>query len=66
MPIDNDYFKNRQQQNQNNNQNKNGNNNGGGYEPPFNMPEFKGFGKNTNLIYGVIIFVAIMFLQDHL
>jgi len=62
MPIDNDYFKNRQQQNQNNNQNKNGNNNnGGGYEPPFSMPEFKGFGKNTNLIYGVIIFIAIMF-----
>jgi regulator of protease activity HflC (stomatin/prohibitin superfamily) len=61
MPIDNDYFKNRQQQNQNNNQNKNGNNNGGGYEPPFSMPEFKGFGKNTGLIYGAIIIALLLF-----
>ncbi len=60
MPIDNDYFKNRQKQSSNNN-GGNGNGNGGGYEPPFSMPEFKGFGKNANLIYGVIIFVAIMF-----
>lgn len=61
MPIDNDYFKNRQQ-NQNNNQNNNGNGGGnGGYEPPFSMPEFKGFGKNSNLIYGVIIIIVIAF-----
>ncbi len=59
MPIDNDYFKNRQQQNQNNNQNRNSN--GGGYEPPFSMPEFKGFGKNVGLIYGVIIIAALLF-----
>ena len=41
MPIDNDYFKNRQQQN------SNGNSNGGGnYQPPFEAPEFfKNFGK---------------------
>lgn len=55
MPIDNDYFKNRQQ-----NQNNNSGNNGG-YEPPFSMPDFKGFGKNSNLIYGVIIIIIIMF-----
>ncbi len=60
MPIDNDYFKNRQQQNQNNKQNNNGGNNSN-YEPPFSMPEFKGFGKNTGLIYTLVVIVAIMF-----
>ncbi len=45
MPIDNDYFKNRQQQNKNSG---GGSNNGGGgnYQPPFEPPEmFKNFGK---------------------
>lgn len=60
MPIDNDYFKNRQKQQSNNNNGNSGGNNGG-YEPPFSMPEFKGFGKNTNLIYGIIIFITLMF-----
>ena len=50
MPIDNDYFKNRQKQQSNNTTGNSGGNNGG-YEPPFSMPEFKGFGKNTNLIF---------------
>ncbi len=54
MPIDNDYFKNRQQ-------NQNGSGNNGGYEPPFSMPEFKGFGKNTGIIYGIIAIVLILF-----
>ena len=45
MPIDNDYFKNRQQ-------NQNGSGNNGGYEPPFSMPEFKGFGKITPIVTG--------------
>ena len=62
MPIDNDYFKNRQQQNQNkNNGGNNNNNNNNEYEPPFSMPEFKGFGKNTGLIYGLVILIAVMF-----
>ena len=43
MPIDNDYFKNRQQQKgSNNNSNKN---DGGNFQPPFEPPEFfKNFG----------------------
>ncbi len=57
MPIDNDYFKNRQQ-----NQNNNSGGNNGGYEPPFSMPEFKGFGKNTGIIYGIIALVFLGFL----
>ena len=62
MPIDNDYFKNRQRQQSNNNGNSGNNNgNGGGYEPPFSMPEFKGFGKNAGLIYGLIIVVGLLF-----
>lgn len=36
MPIDNDYFKNRQQ----NNSGGNNNNNGGNLQPPFETPEF--------------------------
>ena len=36
MPIDNDYFKNRQQ----NNNGGNNNGNGGNFQPPFETPEF--------------------------
>ena len=51
MPIDNDYFKNRQQQNKGG-----GNSNGGGYQPPFEPPEFfKNFGKKAGFIYVIII-----------
>lgn len=59
MPIDNDYFKNRQQQN------KSGGNSGGGgnYQPPFEAPEFfKNFGKKAGIIYGIIIVIAILFI----
>jgi len=61
MPIDNDYFKNRQQQNKNTG---GGNNNGGGnYQPPFEPPEFfKNFGKKAGFLYAIIIIVAAMFL----
>ncbi|MEA2018337.1 MAG: SPFH domain-containing protein [Campylobacterota bacterium] len=73
MPIDNDYFKNRQQQNKgsNNNDNKNSNNNGGGgnggngggYQPPFEPPEiFKNLGKGSGLIYGIIIVAVLLFM----
>lgn len=61
MPIDNDYFKNRQQQNKN----SGGGNNGGGgnYQPPFEPPEmFKNFGKKAGLLYAVIGIIAILFL----
>ncbi|RXJ68009.1 hypothetical protein CRV08_09380 [Halarcobacter ebronensis] len=59
MPIDNDYFKNRQQQNKNS-----GNSNGdGGYQPPFEPPEFfKNFGKKAGVIYVVIIVIALLFI----
>jgi len=69
MPIDNDYFKNRQKQNggssnQNNNSNKNsGGGDGGGYEPPFQAPElFNNFGKGSGLIYGAIIIAVLLFM----
>ena len=58
MPIDNDYFKNRQQQN------SNGNSNGGGnYQPPFETPEFfKNFGKKAGAIYIIIILLGVLFV----
>jgi len=61
MPIDNDYFKNRQQQNKN----SGGGNNGGGgnYQPPFEPPEiFKNFGKKAGFLYVIIILVAALFI----
>jgi len=62
MPIDNDYFKNRQQQNKGGG--NSGNNGGGGnYQPPFEPPEiFKNFGKKAGFIYVIIIAIAILFL----
>ncbi len=61
MPIDNDYFKNRQQ---NGGGNSGGNGGGGGnYQPPFEPPEFfKNLGKKAGILYAVIIVVAIMFV----
>ena len=57
MPIDNDYFKNKQNSN-------NGNNSGGtNFQPPFETPEFfKNFGKKSGLIYSILIIVFILFL----
>ena len=60
MPIDNDYFKNRQQ---NNNSGGGSGNGGGGYQPPFEPPEFfKNFGKKAGFIYVIIILGALLFL----
>ena len=60
MPIDNDYFKNRQQ---NNNSGGNNNGNGGNFQPPFETPEFfKNFGKKAGMIYVVIIIIVLGFL----
>ncbi len=66
MPIDNDYFKNRQKQNgggsdnSNNNNNNNGGN-GGGYEPPFQPPElFKNFNKQSGVIYVIIAMIIML------
>ncbi|RXI42162.1 hypothetical protein CRU99_09335 [Malaciobacter mytili] len=57
MPIDNDYFKNRQQNN------NSGGGNGGNYQPPFETPEFfKNFGKKAGFIYAIIAVVAILFI----
>lgn len=57
MPIDNDYFKNRQQQN-----NKSGGG-GGNFQPPFETPEFfKNFGKKAGMLYVVIIIIGALFL----
>ncbi len=58
MPIDNDYFKNRQQ-----NKSNGGGSNGGGYQPPFEPPEFfKNFGKKAGIIYAVIIIIVMIFV----
>lgn len=57
MPIDNDYFKNRQQNN------GGSNNNGGGYQPPFEPPEiFKNFGKKAGFLYVIILLIIGLFL----
>jgi regulator of protease activity HflC (stomatin/prohibitin superfamily) len=62
MPIDNDYFKNKQQQYKGNS-NNNTNNSGGDYQPPFEPPEFfKNFGKKTGALYIVIIVVTFLIL----
>ncbi|PIF04148.1 MAG: hypothetical protein CSA86_03370 [Arcobacter sp.] len=62
MPIDNDYFKNRQQGNSgsNNKQNNNGN---GGFEPPLRTPDlFKNFNKQSGFIYIAILIVIALFM----
>lgn len=57
MPIDNDYFKNRQNNNSNNNKG------GGDYQPPFEPPEiFKNFGKNSILIYILLGIAVLLFI----
>ena len=62
MPIDNDYFKNRQKQ-QNNNNNSNRNNGGGDYQPPFEPPQFfKNMGKAGGWIYAIIAIVVVLVL----
>ena len=69
MPIDNDYFKNRQKQNggsnnsSNNNSNNNDNKGGGDFQPPFEAPEiFKNFNKQSGIIYGIIIVAILLFM----
>ena len=61
MPIDNDYFKNRQN---NGGSNNNNNNKGGGnFQPPFETPEFfKNFGKKAGMLYLVVIIIAALFI----
>ena len=57
MPIDSDYFKNRQQQQKK----TSGSGGGGDYQPPFEPPEFfKNFGKKAGVIYAVIIIAVIL------
>ncbi|MFA7084275.1 MAG: SPFH domain-containing protein [Arcobacteraceae bacterium] len=61
MPIDNDYFKNRQKQNSGGN--SGGGNGGGNFQPPFETPEFlKNLGKKAGLLYAVVVIVAVMFI----
>jgi regulator of protease activity HflC (stomatin/prohibitin superfamily) len=59
MPIDNDYFKNRQNNSGNNNNNNNGG--GGNYEPPFEPPEFfNKLGKMGGMVYLIIAIVVVL------
>lgn len=66
MPIDNDYFKNRQKQQKDSggsSDNKGGGSGGGGYQPPFEPPQlFKNFGKGSAAIYAIIIIAVALFL----
>ena len=66
MPIDNDYFKNRQKQRSggSSNQSNNNNNGGGDYQPPFEAPElFKNFGKGGGAFSFIILVVVLLFLS---
>jgi len=62
MPIDNDYFKNRQKSDGGGN--KSGGNGGGGggnFQPPFETPDFfKNFGKKAGFIYAIIFVVILL------
>ena len=66
MPIDNDYFKNRQSGGGGNKGGGNGNggggNGGGGnFQPPFETPDFfKNFGKKAGFIYAIIFAVIVL------
>ncbi len=67
MPIDNDYFKNRQKEQNSSNKSSNnsggGNGGGGGYQPPFEPPQlFKNFGKGSAVLYAVIIIGVLLFI----
>jgi regulator of protease activity HflC (stomatin/prohibitin superfamily) len=65
MPIDNDYFKNRQQQNRNssNNGGNGGNGGGGDYQPPFEPPQFfKNLGKMGAMVYVIIGLIVVLVL----
>jgi regulator of protease activity HflC (stomatin/prohibitin superfamily) len=60
MPIDNDYFKNRQNSGGGSNNNNGG---GGNFQPPFETPEFfKNFGKKAGIIYVIIALIALLFI----
>ncbi|HIP12694.1 MAG TPA: prohibitin family protein, partial [Arcobacter sp.] len=63
MPIDNDYFKNRQKGNGGSNNNSNNNGGGGDYQPPFETPEFfKNLGKGSGTVYAIIIVAVLLFM----
>ncbi|VAY88237.1 Membrane protease family protein HP0248 [hydrothermal vent metagenome] len=58
MPIDNDYFKNRQK-----NKNNENNNNNGDFKPPFETPEFfKNLSNKSAVLYALIALVVILFM----
>jgi regulator of protease activity HflC (stomatin/prohibitin superfamily) len=63
MPIDNDYFKNRQKNNNNGGGNNNGGNNGN-YQPPFEAPDlFKNFnGKQSGVLIAIIVVALFLFV----
>jgi len=61
MPIDNDYFKNRQKQSSGVN---NSSNNNGNFQPPFEPPEFfKGLSGKGGMFYAIIIIVMILIIS---
>ncbi len=63
MPIDNDYFKNRQKQEGGGSNGGSNNGGGGNYQPPFEPPEFlKNLGKKAGFVYVGIILIAALFV----
>ena len=62
MPIDNDYFKNRQKENKGSNNNSSNNNSGGGdFQPPFETPEFfKNLGGKSASVYAIIAIIVLL------
>ena len=63
MPIDNDYFKNRQQDKNGSNKDSNNDNSNGDFQPPFETPDFfKNFGKQSGLIYLIVIISVVLFM----
>jgi regulator of protease activity HflC (stomatin/prohibitin superfamily) len=68
MPIDNDYFKNRQKQNSSGSNSSNNSNNSGGnqdFQPPFETPEFfKNLGNKGGAIYAVVIIVVLLVMAN--
>ncbi len=59
MPIDNDYFKNRQKDNKGSNNSSN--NNGGDFQPPFETPDFfKNLGSKGAIVYVIIAAIIVL------
>ena len=63
MPIDNDYFKNRQKSGGGDSNKSGGGGGGGNFQPPFETPDFfKNFGKKAGFIYAILFVIIVLFI----